>query len=84
MSVTTELNKFRKNELIDIIMTNKPPNGVNSVLLMNYLKRSQVRENSQESIAVGDLCANSYCVNLQMKLNNVRNELDTLKNYPTI
>lgn len=85
--VTSELNKLKKNELIDIILSFKLPVSVSNVQLINYVNSIKKCDNDCEFIAsfdtVGhDECRNRACfkkkTDLQSEITSVKYNMETV------
>lgn len=84
-SIQRELDKLKKAELIDIIINNKLPEGINNDLLNKYFNKHRVVNNSEnnnikESDLNGDKCDKLECVKTQYSERNLTNEKVLMEN----
>ncbi|KAG5889470.1 hypothetical protein JTB14_016576 [Gonioctena quinquepunctata] len=66
--LSAELNKLKKNELIDIILTFKLPATVNNVQLMNYVSKfggSDVKQGSDDVDKLHNTSENKICIHCE-------------------
>ncbi|CAH1110865.1 unnamed protein product [Psylliodes chrysocephalus] len=81
--LTSELNKLKKNELIDLILTFKVPMSVTSDILVKYIKKLMVSDKQPvNNEKFHDSYSNlNYCVQCEgslKKLDQIKCELDTM------
>ncbi|KAG5881527.1 hypothetical protein JTB14_008453 [Gonioctena quinquepunctata] len=66
--LAAELNKLKKNELIDIILTFKLPVAVNNVQLINYVSKfggSDVKQGSDDVDKLHNTSENKICIHCE-------------------
>ncbi|CAH1106058.1 unnamed protein product [Psylliodes chrysocephalus] len=78
---TSELNKLKKNELIDLILTFEIPMSVTSDILVKYIKKLMDKQPVYNEKLHDSYSNLNYCVQCEgslKKLDQIKCELDTM------
>lgn len=84
--VVSELNKLKKNELIDLITSFKLPNSATNSHLINYVKNLKKLDSGNEffdgvdtlTVSKSNQCNNNECLRIKTEVKYIRSELETV------